>query len=212
MSGTCCDPVCTQNQVSPRFRKALWTALVVNAAMFAVEVIGGATSGSASLWADSLDFAGDAANYGISLTVISMGLAWRSRTAMIKGLTMTGFGVIVLAKTIWAVMQGAPPEPMAMGVIGSIALLANAGVALMLYTFRNGDANMRSVWLCSRNDAIGNIAVMLAAAGVWGTGSVWPDVLVATIIASLALWSGIAVVRQAKLELMTTRSGFTGHT
>ncbi|MDD4962929.1 MAG: cation diffusion facilitator family transporter [Gallionella sp.] len=203
MSVSCCDSVCSaQTSVSPRYRKALWIALIINAAMFAVEIVGGLQSGSVSLLADAVDFAGDAANYGITLTVLSMGLAWRSRAAMVKGLSMAAFGLFVLGKAGWAAINGIPPEPMTMGAIAVLALFANGGVALMLYTFRDGDANMRSVWLCSRNDAIGNVAVMLAAAGVFGTGSNWPDLLVAAIMAWLALSSGVAVIRHANQELM----------
>lgn len=203
MSVSCCDSACaSQTSVSPRYRKALWVALIINAAMFAVEIVGGLKSGSVSLFADAVDFAGDAANYGISLAVLSMGLAWRSRAAMVKGLSMAAFGLFVLAKTGWAAINGIPPEPITMGAIAVLALLANGSVALMLYAFRDGDANMRSVWLCSRNDAIGNVAVILAAAGVFGTGSGWPDLVVALIMASLALSSGVTVTRQASRELM----------
>lgn len=201
MSGRCCQSVCCPTEVSPRFRKALGIALGINAGMFLIEVVAGLASGSVSLWADALDFAGDAANYGISLAVLSLGLAWRSRAALIKGLTMAGFGLVVLAKTAWAVAAGVSPEPLTMGAIGFIALIANATVALLLYAFREGDANMHSVWLCSRNDTLGNLAVMLAAAGVFGTGSGLPDVMVAVVMAGLALSSGIAVVRHSRLEL-----------
>lgn len=202
MSASCCDSTCASpTRASPRYRKALWIALMINVAMFAVEILGGVKSGSVSLLADAVDFAGDAANYGITLSVLAMGLAWRSRTAMVKGISMMGFGLFVLARSGWAAMSGIPPEPATMGAIAVLALLANGGVALMLYAHRDGDANMRSVWLCSRNDAIGNVAVILAAAGVFGTGSGWPDLLVAVIMAALALTSGIAVTRQASREL-----------
>lgn len=192
---------CSKAPVNPRFRRALWVALAINAAMFAVEITGGVKSGSVSLFADAVDFAGDAANYGISLTVLSLGLIWRARAALVKGLTMGAFGVFVLGRAGWGTMQGIPPEPLVMGGIGLLALLANGLVALLLYSFRDGDANMRSVWLCSRNDAIGNVAVMAAAAGVFGTGAGWPDLVVASIMAGLALSAGVAVVRQAWREL-----------
>lgn len=207
MPGCNCNAMCATTAVGPRFRRALWIALAINLVMFVVEFVAGLTSGSSSLWADALDFAGDAANYGISLAVLSLGLVWRSRAALVKGLTMTGFGCVVLAKAAWDFAQGTPPEPLTMGVVGLLALLANASVALMLYAFREGDANMRSVWLCSRNDAIGNIAVMLAAAGVFGTGSGLPDILVAVVMAGLALSAGIAVVRQARGELENIHHG-----
>ena len=203
MAGCCSNSTCSSKQVSPRFRKALRIALGINAAMFFVEVIGGMTSGSVSLWADALDFAGDAGNYAISLFVLSLGLFWRSRAALIKGLTMAGCGIFVFAKTAFALTQAVPPEPLTMGVIGVMALLANAGVALLLYAFREGDANMRSVWLCSRNDAIGNIAVMIAAAGVFGTGSGLPDILVGVVMAGMGLSSGLSVVKQARQEMAT---------
>lgn len=201
MAGCNCGSSCSSSGVSPRYRKALWVALWVNTLMFGVEIAGGLTAGSVSLLADSMDFAGDAANYGISLAVLSMGLIWRARAAWVKGMTMVAFGVFVLGKTAWAVLAGIPPEPLTMGVVGLLALLANAGVALLLYTFRDGDANMRSVWLCSRNDAIGNLAVMLAAAGVFGTGHSWPDLIVALIMAGLSLSAGMSVVRLARREL-----------
>lgn len=203
MAGHCCNQVhCSSStQLSTRFRKALWIALVINAIMFLVELLAGWRSGSVSLLADAVDFAGDAANYGITLAVLSMGLAWRSRAALLKGISMAAFGLFVIGKIIWSALYGIPPEPITMGVIGILALIANGGVAWLLYTFREGDANMRSVWLCSRNDALGNIAVMLAAAGVFGTGSAWPDLIVACIMAALALSSGIAVVKLARAEI-----------
>ncbi|MDO6386394.1 cation transporter [Uliginosibacterium sp. 31-12] len=197
-----CETSCsTSTAPSPRFRRALWIALWVNALMFGVEIIGGLSSGSVSLWADAVDFAGDAANYALSLAVLSLGLVWRARAAWLKGATMAAFGVFVLLRAGWSAWQGIPPEPLTMGMIGLIALAANAGVALLLYAFREGDANMRSVWLCSRNDAIGNLAVMLAAAGVFGTGSAWPDLAVALVMAGLALSGGFSVLRQARQEL-----------
>lgn len=186
---------------SPRFRRALWIALVVNASMFAVEIAGSVVSGSVSLLADGVDFLGDAFNYGLSLAVLSMGAAWRSRAALAKGLTMAAYGVGVLAVAAVRLMQGVPPEPMTMGVIALLALAANVGVAALLYAFREGDANMRSVWLCSRNDAVGNIAVLAAAGAVALLGTAWPDIAVAAIIAALGLQAGISVVRQARAEL-----------
>jgi Co/Zn/Cd efflux system component len=190
--------------VSPRYRRALWVALILNAVMFGVEIAGGLKSGSVSLLADAVDFAGDAANYGISLAVLSMGLVWRARAALIKGVTMGAYGVLVLAKTAWAAALGVPPEPMIMGLVALLALAVNVGVAILLYTFRNGDANMRSVWLCSRNDAIGNVAVAIAALGVFGTGTAWPDLFVAGVMATLALTASVVVVRQARAELASS--------
>ncbi|MBY0341616.1 MAG: cation transporter [Rhodocyclaceae bacterium] len=179
----------------------MWVALVLNAAMFIVELGAGLHSGSVSLLADAVDFAGDAANYGISLAVLSMGLMWRSRAALVKGFTMAGYGTFVIGKTVFSLFSGAVPEPFTMGAVAILALIVNGGVAAMLYAFRDGDANMRSVWLCSRNDAIGNVAVMLAAVGVAGTSSGWPDLAVAAVMAALALSGGLSVIRQARQEL-----------
>ena len=185
----------------PRYRRVLWAALLINAAMFGVEVAGGLSSGSVSLLADAVDFFGDAVNYGLSLAVLGMGLLWRARAALLKGLSMGLFGVLVLGRTVWALLHGTPPEPLTMGLIAALALAANVTVAVMLYAWREGDANMRSVWLCSRNDAIGNLAVAAAALGVFGSGSAWPDLLVAALMATLALTAAWPVVRQARAEM-----------
>lgn len=208
MACTCHDSCNTENAPKsatalsdPRWRRALWIALLLNALMFFVEFAAGLRAGSVSLLADAIDFAGDAANYGLSLAVLGLALAWRSRAALVKGATMLAYGLFVLAKTGWMLAGTGVPEPVTMGVVGFLALLVNAGVAVLLYTFRNGDANMRSVWLCSRNDALSNLAVMLAALGVFGTGSAWPDGLVAAVMALLAISAGVSVIRQARAEL-----------
>lgn len=186
-----------------KFRMALWIALWINLSMFLVELVGGAYAHSSALWADSLDFFGDAVNYGISLAVLGASLYWRATVALIKGLTMAAFGLVVMAKVIYAYLLGIPPEAITMGIIGAIALLANVITAVILYAFRDGDSNMKSVWLCSRNDAIGNVAVIFAAIGVFGTGSLWPDMIVAVIMASLGLTAGYQVVKQALQERRT---------
>ena len=185
-----------------RYRRVLWIALGINAAMFGIEIFSGWHSGSLSLLADSIDFAGDALNYGVSLAVLSAALAWRARAAVLKALCMMGFGAVILAHSAWSLYTGTVPDATTMGVVGLLALVANVVVAWMLYAFREGDANMRSVWLCSRNDAIGNVLVMLAAAGVLGTGRGWPDLLVAAGMAALALHGGWQVMRQARQELV----------
>lgn len=202
MSAHCCSSHCSATPpIDPRYRKALWVALALNAAMFVVELGASWTSGSLSLLADSIDFFGDAGNYAISLAVLGMAMTARSKAALFKAACMAGFGVFVLAKAAWNLQAGSPPEAATMGAVGFAALAVNAGVALMLYRFRSGDANMRSVWICSRNDAIGNVAVMLAAVGVFGTGSSWPDLLVASVMAVLALSGSWSVLRQARHEL-----------
>ena len=202
MAKDCCDiPSVSNELITPKYRKILWIALAINAAMFMVEVVAGFNANSVSLMADAIDFFGDAMNYAISLLVLSMSLMWRARAALFKGITMGVFGLFVLASAAWSFMQGKLPEPYTMGLIGTLALVANVSVALMLYAYREGDANMRSVWLCSRNDAIGNLAVMLAALGVFGSGSAWPDLLVAVIMAVLSLSASVQVSRQALQEL-----------
>ena len=183
-----------------KFRTALWIALVVNLTLFVVELIGGAYAHSSALWADALDFFGDAVNYGVSLAVIGASLYWRATVALLKGMTMALFGLVIMGKVIYAYLQGIPPEALTMGLIGVLALLANVFTAVILYAFHEGDSNMRSVWLCSRNDAIGNAAVILAAVGVFGTGSLWPDIIVAMIMASLGLTAGYQIVKQALAE------------
>ncbi|WP_417513188.1 cation transporter [Marinobacter sp.] len=186
---------------APGFRRALWIALWVNLAMFFVEGVASLQSGSVSLMADAIDFFGDSANYILSLSVLSMGMLWRGRAAMVKGITMTVFGVAVWARAIWVLEQGITPEPLTMGAVGLLALVANSGVAIMLFRFRSGDSDMRSVWLCSRNDAISNLAVMAAALGVFGTASAWPDLIVAAIMGTLAITAGISVVRHARQDI-----------
>ena len=186
---------------NPRYRKILWVALVVNLAMFVIEIGAGFKSGSTSLLADAIDFFGDAANYGVSIAVLSAGMVLRARAALVKGACMLGFGLFVLGRAAWVLGQGSTPEAFTMGSIGLLALIANVAVAAMLYAYREGDANMRSVWLCSRNDAIGNIAVMLAALGVLSTGSAWPDLLVACGMAVLALSGGWSIIQQAHSEI-----------
>jgi Co/Zn/Cd efflux system component len=202
MSAHCCSAPAAPT-VDPRYRRALWVALCVNAGMFVAEWVASWTSGSVSLLADSIDFFGDAANYALSLAVLGMGVAARSKAALFKAACMGAFGVFVVGKALWNLKAGVAPEALTMGVVGLAALVANVGVALMLYRFRGGDANMRSVWICSRNDAIGNVAVMLAALGVFGTGSAWPDVLVAGVMGVLALTGAVTVLRQARQELQS---------
>lgn len=202
----CANGACQSGAVHPGYRRVLWAALIVNGLMFGVELVGAHIAGSVSVLADAADFLGDAANYALSLAVLSMGLIWRARAALLKGLTMGTFGAFVLGKAAFGVADGAPPEPLTMGFIAVLALAANIGVALMLYAFRGGDANMRSVWLCSRNDAIGNIAVMLAALGVFGTGRAWPDLIVAAVMGTLGITAAWAVLRHARAELISIRA------
>jgi Co/Zn/Cd efflux system component len=187
-------------------RPALWIALVLNAAMFVVELGAGLTAGSTALLADSADFLGDSANYALALAVLSMALVWRARVALLKGISMGLFGLWVAVMTVNHAIAGTVPEPATMGVIGLAALVVNVIVALILYRFRTGDSNMRAVWICSRNDAIGNVAVMLAASGVFMTNTPWPDLVVAALMAGLALWGSAQVILHARRELGQERT------
>jgi Co/Zn/Cd efflux system component len=204
---TCSSAASSTTLNSPKWRRALWIALAANAGFFVTEVVAGAVAGSASLQADALDFFGDATNYAVSLGVAGMALAWRSRASVAKGGTMIAFALWVLGSTAWHAIHFTLPRAEVMSVVGIAALIANGSVALMLYRFRTGDANMRSVWICSRNDAIGNAAVMLAALGVFGTGTGWPDVVVAAIMAGLGLRGGWQIVSQARGELRSVPVG-----
>jgi Co/Zn/Cd efflux system component len=199
MSEVCCPTPTPPTGIS--YRRVLWIALFANAVMFAVEVVAAYFSGSSALAADAADFLGDSANYVLSLGAIAVGGAWISRVALLKGAAMSVYGVGVLAYAAWRAWLGAPPEPITMGVVGLLALGVNFSVALLLFRFREGDANMRSVWLCTRNDVIANVLVLVAAAGVFGTGTVWPDVGVAAFLAVLGLSSGSSVIRHARAEL-----------
>lgn len=201
----CCSHVPRPAADDRRVRRILWLALGINLVMFGVEVVAGLLAGSLSLQADALDFLGDSANYGISLLVVGMALRWRAGAAIAKGLTMTGFGLWLVGATVWHALAGTVPHAPTMGIVGALALLANAAVFALLWSFRGGDSNMRSAWLCSRNDVLGNVAVMLAAVGVFGTGTGWPDLAVAVVMAALALQGGILTLRLAAGELASRR-------
>lgn len=182
-------------------RRVLWIALAVNGGMFLVEVLAGNHARSSAVQADALDFLADAANYAISLFVVAASLRRRAIAALVKGLSMALFGVWVLGQTIHHAVAGTLPRADVMGVVGVLALLANIGVLVLLLAFRRGDSNMRSVWICTRNDVFGNAAVLLAAATVAATKSRWPDVAVASAMALLGLWSARQIVAQARDEL-----------
>jgi Co/Zn/Cd efflux system component len=203
MSASCCQDRHDEDpqRGNPAYRRVLWGILAINALMFAVEVGAGLAAGSASLQADALDFLGDAGNYAISLFVVGMALRYRAIAASAKGTTMPIFGFWVLGITGWHAWHGTLPQALTMGAVGFTALAANAASFGLLWGHRSGDANMRSAWICTRNDVLGNLAVLLAALGVFGTGTGWPDLLVAIIMASLALQGAFIVIRQARAEL-----------
>ena len=199
----CCDHchVPDPHRGNTGYRRVLWAVLAINAAMFLVEIGAGVAAGSASLQADALDFFGDAANYAISLLVVGMVLRYRALAALAKGTTMGLFGFWIIGTAIWHALHGTLPNAYTMGAIGFAALAANAISFGLLWAYRDGDANMRSAWICTRNDVLGNLAVLVAAAGVFGTGTGWPDIIVATIMASLALQGSWLVVEQSLREL-----------
>jgi Co/Zn/Cd efflux system component len=199
----CCDHCSAPDPYrgNAAYRRVLWVALGVNAIMFLIEIGAGLAAGSASLQADALDFFGDAANYAISLFVVGMALRYRAMAALVKGTTMGLFGLWIVGTVVWHALHGTLPNPLTMGAVGFVALGANAVSFGLLWAFRGGDANMRSAWICTRNDVLGNLAVLLAAAGVFGTGTGRPDIIVAAIMASLALQGAWLVVRHSLVEL-----------
>jgi Co/Zn/Cd efflux system component len=205
MADCCCTPpplhLDPHRANAPTYRRVLWIVLAINAVMFMVEIGAGLVAGSASLQADALDFLGDAANYAISLIVVGMALRYRATAALAKGVTMGLFGLWVIGTVVWYAVHGTLPSAFTMGAVGFAALAANAASFGLLWAYRSGDANMRSAWICTRNDVLGNLAVLLAAIGVFGTGTGWPDIIVAAIMAALALQGAIIVVRQSLAEL-----------
>ena len=206
---SCCahDNCCGSASKPPnnRQRRVLWAALGINTGFFLVEIVAGLAAGSASLQADALDFLADSGNYAISLFVVGLALRYRARAAFAKGATMAIFGLWVLGLTLWHTWHGTLPKAEVMGAIGAAALIANGACFTLLWSTRNGDSNMRAVWLCARNDVIGNLAVLLAALGVFGTGTGWPDVAVAAGMACLALQGAWQVIRLAVAEMRMDR-------
>jgi Co/Zn/Cd efflux system component len=201
MGADCCGHNTTFDGVSNDYKRRLWIVIAINAAMFGIEIAAGALAGSQALKADALDFLGDAATYGLSLAVIGASARTRASTAMAKGVSLSLMGLWVLGSTLYHVFVTGVPQAEVMGAVGALALIANLASVAILMRYSNGDANVRSVWLCSRNDAIGNVAVMAAALGVWGTTTAWPDLIVAAIMAGLFLSSSVQILRQSFGEL-----------
>lgn len=204
MADCCCPPpldLDPHQGKATAYRRVLWAVLAINTMMFLVEIGAGLAAGSAALQADALDFFGDAANYAISLLVVGMALRYRATAALAKGATMGLFGLWVVGTVVWHIVHGTLPSAVTMGAVGFAALAANAASFGLLWAYRGGDANMRSAWICTRNDVFGNLAVLLAALGVFGTGSGWPDIIVAAIMSALALQGAATVVRQSLGEL-----------
>lgn len=196
----CCGHDARFDGLSDDYKRRLWLVIAINAIMFAVEMTAGHLAQSQALQADALDFLGDSLTYGISLAVIGASLRVRTKAALAKGISLLFMGLWVFGSTLYRVIYIGVPEAEIMGLIGFMALLANLASVMLLARYKDGDANVRSVWLCSRNDAIGNVAVMIAALGVWGTATGWPDLIVAGIMAALFLSSSYQIVRQALQE------------
>ena len=186
--------------MEPAYRRVLWIVIAINAAMFVIEVVAGSLAGSQALKADALDFLGDSLTYGLSLAVLGMPLARRALVALLKGLSLAAMGVWVLGTTIWQIFVMGVPQAEVMGAVGFLALLANVASVILLMRWREGDANVRSVWLCSRNDAVGNVAVIAAAGLVALTNTAWPDLIVAALMAGLFLSSAVQILRRAMAE------------
>lgn len=200
MSAGCSHHAPKFDGASRGFRRALWAVIAINAAMFVVEMTAGSLAGSQALKADALDFLGDSATYGISLFVLGMSLRVRATAALVKGASLAVMGLWVFGTTVWQVLVPGVPDAPVMGAVGMLALLANLTSVVILLRYKDGDANVRSVWLCSRNDAIGNVAVLAAAGGVVLTGTAWPDLAVAGLMAGLFLWSSTQIIVQALAE------------
>jgi Co/Zn/Cd efflux system component len=206
MGAECCGHNAKFEGLSADYKRRLWLVIAINASMFLVEMGAGALAGSQALQADALDFLGDATTYGISLAVIGASIQIRARAALLKALSLSAMALWVLGSTAYHVLILGIPRAEIMGAIGILALAANVASVLILMRYKDGDANVRSVWLCSRNDAIGNVAVMIAALAVWGTATKWPDLLVAAIMAGLFLTSSIQILRQSFKEMRETRT------
>jgi Co/Zn/Cd efflux system component len=201
MAGCCDDTSCVTPTTDARYRRVLWAAFLINLMMFGAEIVASVLSRSVSVRADALDFLGDAANYAVALLVFGMMLRWRAGAALLKGCVMGAFGLWVAASALLNAIAGTIPQAEIMGIIGFVAFGANLLVAALLYRYRTGDSQALSVWLCTRNDCLANVAVIMAAAGVWVWRTYWPDIVVAAVIAFLGLSSAFRVIRQALEEM-----------
>lgn len=198
---TCCSGgVPVFDGMDSRYKRILWAVIAINGAMFLTEMTAGQLAGSQALKADALDFLADTVTYGLSLAVIGASLRTRATAALFKGLSLSLMAVWVFGSTVYQTLILGVPSAQVMGFIGLLALAANIASVVFLLPYKDGDANVRSVWLCSRNDAIGNVVVMAAALGVWGTSSAWPDLAVAAMMAGLFLTSSVQILRQAWAE------------
>lgn len=191
------DECCEVREIPRAQRRVLHVVLGINAAMFLVESAAGVLAHSTALFADSIDMLGDAIVYGFSLYVIGRGALWQARAALLKGIVMAAFGVGVLVQVAVKIAQGLAPSVEVMGAVGVLAFAANLCCLALLWRRRGDDINMRSAWICSRNDVIGNAAVLVAAGAVAVTGSPWPDIVIGLLVASVFGRSAVQVVRDA---------------
>lgn len=201
MADCCEDKSCEIAALRDKHRRVLQIVLAVNAVMFAVEGISGWLAHSTSLLADSLDMFGDATVYAMSLYVLARSERAQGAVALVKGAIMLAFGIGVLVEAAWKSLHPVMPEAATMGVVGALALAANLLCFYLLYTHREDNVNMRSTWLCSRNDLIANTGVLLAAGASYALASRWPDILVGTLIAALFMSSALHVIRQARVAM-----------
>jgi|TARA_R110002096_G_scaffold257381_1_gene450715 Co/Zn/Cd efflux system component len=200
----CCEHDIDEEELKvSKFRRVLWIVFAINFLMFVVEFGTAFFAKSVSLQADALDFLADAMTYGVTLLVLGSSLRMRASVAMLKGISMGVLGIWIFVRTYVNAQDAIVPLAGVMGTVGLVALVANVVSALMLYKFRSGDSNMRSIWLCSRNDAIGNIAIMIAASGVFAMNSGWPDFIVAVLMATLSMVASFQIIRHASSELKT---------
>jgi len=206
MGADCCGTSVKFEGLSADYKRRLWLVIAINASMFLVEMGAGALAGSNALQADALDFLADSATYGISLAVIGASVRTRALAAIGKAASLSLMSLWVLGMTAYHLLIVGVPRAEVMGAIGVLALAANVGSVLILMRYKDGDANVRSVWLCSRNDAIGNVAVMIAALAVWGTGTKWPDLIVAAIMAGLFFYSSMRILQQSAAEMRHERA------
>ena len=201
MDSCCTGKVSSVELLRERQRATLWIVLILNAAMFVVEFVSGLLAGSVALLADSLDMLGDALVYGFSIYVVSQSSIWKARAAMAKAVIMGLFGMFVFGQVVYKLIWPQTPAFEAMGAVGALALAANAVCFALLWRHRAADINMRSVWICSRNDLIANALVMLAALVVWLAASPWPDIVVGTLICVVFLRSAYLVCQEARAEM-----------
>lgn len=200
------DECCKVITISERQRRVFVAVLWINVTLFLVEALAGIVSYSTALLADSVDMLGDAIVYGFSLYVIGRGAIWQTRAALLKGVIMAAFGAGVLAQVVIKIFLGLTPDAEVMGIVGVLALAANVWCLVLLWRHRGDDINMRSAWVCSRNDVIGNVSVLVAAIAVNLTGSPWPDILVGLLVAMVFCYSAIQIIRDSSLEVQLSNS------